>query len=93
MIQRLVPNARVGIGHGQMDGKTRKLMLAFMNGEFDVLSITTIIESGLMFECQYDFHLMPIILGCLICIKCEDEWGVNKKAFVILFAALFSHDR
>jgi transcription-repair coupling factor (superfamily II helicase) len=48
MIQRLVPNARVGIGHGQLDGKKlEELMLAFMNGEFDVLVATTIIESGL----------------------------------------------
>ncbi|SHM31341.1 transcription-repair coupling factor [Flavobacterium xanthum] len=48
MIQRLVPNARVGIGHGQMEGKKlEELMLAFMNGEFDVLVATTIIESGL----------------------------------------------
>jgi transcription-repair coupling factor (superfamily II helicase) len=48
MIQRLVPDARVGIGHGQMDGKKlEELMLGFMNGEFDVLVATTIIESGL----------------------------------------------
>ena len=48
MIQRLVPDARVGIGHGQMEGKKLEdLMLAFMNGEFDVLVATTIIESGL----------------------------------------------
>ena len=48
MIQRLVPDARVGIGHGQMEGsKLEDLMLAFMNGEFDVLVATTIIESGL----------------------------------------------
>ncbi len=48
MIQRLVPDAKIGIGHGQMDGKKlEKLMLAFMNGEFDVLVSTTIIESGL----------------------------------------------
>ncbi|MBP6099963.1 MAG: transcription-repair coupling factor [Flavobacterium sp.] len=48
MIQRLVPDARVGIGHGQMDGKKlEELMLAFMNGDFDVLVATTIIESGL----------------------------------------------
>ncbi|MFY8187550.1 MAG: transcription-repair coupling factor [Flavobacterium sp.] len=48
LIQRLVPDARVGIGHGQMDGKKlEELMLAFMNGEFDVLVATTIIESGL----------------------------------------------
>ncbi len=48
MIQRLVPDARVGVGHGQMDGsKLEELMLAFMTGEFDVLVSTTIIESGL----------------------------------------------
>jgi transcription-repair coupling factor (superfamily II helicase) len=48
MIQRLVPDAKVGIGHGQMEGsKLEELMLAFMNGEFDVLVATTIIESGL----------------------------------------------
>jgi transcription-repair coupling factor (superfamily II helicase) len=47
MIQRLVPNARVGIGHGMEGKKLEELMLAFMNGEFDVLVATTIIESGL----------------------------------------------
>lgn len=48
MIQRLVPGARVGIGHGQMDGKKlEELLLDFMDGQFDVLVATTIIESGL----------------------------------------------
>ncbi|GER58468.1 transcription-repair-coupling factor [Patiriisocius marinus] len=48
LIQRLVPDAKIGIGHGQMDGKKlESLMLAFMNNEFDVLVATTIIESGL----------------------------------------------
>nr|WP_072765653.1 transcription-repair coupling factor [Arenibacter nanhaiticus] len=48
MIQRLVPDAKIGIGHGQMDGKKLEaLMMAFMNGDFDVLVSTTIIESGL----------------------------------------------
>lgn len=48
MIQRLVPNAKVGIGHGQMDGKKlEEIMLSFMEGDFDVLVATTIIESGL----------------------------------------------
>lgn len=48
MIQRLVPEAKIGIGHGQMDGKKLEdLMLKFMNNEFDVLVSTTIIESGL----------------------------------------------
>lgn len=48
MIQRLVPDAKIGIGHGQMEGKKlENLMLKFMNGEFDVLVSTTIVESGL----------------------------------------------
>lgn len=48
MLQRLVPSAKIGIGHGQMDGKKlEELMLAFMNNEFDILVSTTIIESGL----------------------------------------------
>lgn len=48
MIQRLVPDAKIGIGHGQMEGKKlESLMLSFMNGEFDVLVSTTIVESGL----------------------------------------------
>ncbi len=48
MIQRLVPEARIGIGHGQMEGKKlERLMLDFINGEFDVLVSTTIIENGL----------------------------------------------
>src|SRR5690554_4742797 len=48
MIQRLVPHAKIGVGHGQMEGKKLEdLMLRFMRGEFDVLVSTTIVESGL----------------------------------------------
>jgi len=48
LLQRLVPDAKIGIGHGQMDGKKlESLMLGFINNEFDVLVSTTIIESGL----------------------------------------------
>ena len=48
MIQRLVPDAKIGVGHGQLEGKKLEgLMLGFMNNEFDVLVATTIIESGL----------------------------------------------
>jgi transcription-repair coupling factor (superfamily II helicase) len=48
LIQRLVPDAKIGIGHGQLDGKKlENLMLQFMNGAFDVLVSTTIVESGL----------------------------------------------
>src|SRR5690554_653375 len=48
MIQRLVPDAKVAIGHGQMDGKKlEQTLLDFIDGEYDVLVATTIIESGL----------------------------------------------
>ena len=48
MLQRLLPDARIGVGHGQMEGKKlEELMLNFINGEFDVLVSTTIVESGL----------------------------------------------
>lgn len=48
LIQRLVPKARVAIGHGQMEGdQLEKIMTQFINGEYDVLVSTTIVESGL----------------------------------------------
>jgi transcription-repair coupling factor (superfamily II helicase) len=47
-VRRLVPNARVAIGHGQMaEGMLERVMLDFSEGNFDVLVCTTIIESGL----------------------------------------------
>ncbi|MGB1448991.1 MAG: transcription-repair coupling factor [Flavobacteriaceae bacterium] len=48
MLQRLVPDARIRIGHGQMDGKKlEKNLLEFMEGKYDILIATTIIENGL----------------------------------------------
>ncbi|MBD3636082.1 MAG: transcription-repair coupling factor [Crocinitomicaceae bacterium] len=48
MVQRLCPGVRVGIGHGQMDGKKlENVMVGFMDGQYDVLIATTIIESGI----------------------------------------------
>jgi len=48
MLQRLLPDAKIGIGHGQIDGKKlERLMLGFMGNEFDILVSTTIVESGL----------------------------------------------
>lgn len=47
VIQRLVPDARVITGHGQMDGKKlEERILDFMEGKYDVLVSTTIVESG-----------------------------------------------
>jgi len=47
-LRELVPEARLGVGHGQMDADDlEKIMTRFVAGEFDVLICTTIIESGL----------------------------------------------
>ena len=47
LIQRLVPDAKVITGHGQMEGKQlERNILDFMEGKYDVLVSTTIIESG-----------------------------------------------
>lgn len=48
IVKKLVPDARVGVGHGQMEGhQLEKVMLGFVEGEFDVLVSTTIVEAGL----------------------------------------------
>ncbi|MBB6460110.1 transcription-repair coupling factor [Flammeovirga kamogawensis] len=47
-IMQLVPDAKVTYAHGQMDGpQLEKIMLRFIQGEYDVLISTNIIESGL----------------------------------------------
>lgn len=46
-LHRIVPEARIGIGHGQMDEHVlEEVMLGFYRKDFDVLLATTIIESG-----------------------------------------------
>jgi transcription-repair coupling factor (superfamily II helicase) len=48
LVQRLVPEARVIVAHGQMaEGELERNMLAFVEGRADVLVATTIIENGL----------------------------------------------
>jgi len=47
-IRELVPQARIVIGHGQLpESELERVMLAFMNHEYDVLVATSIIENGL----------------------------------------------
>lgn len=47
-LQELVPQARIIVGHGQMgESELERMMLAFMQHEYDVLVATTIIENGL----------------------------------------------
>ncbi len=48
MIQKLCPDVRIAVGHGQMDGdKLEEVMMDFIAGTSDVLVSTTIVESGL----------------------------------------------
>ena len=48
MIQKFCPDVSIAIGHGQMEGhKLEKVMVDFIDGKYDVLLATTIIESGL----------------------------------------------
>ncbi|TAH26342.1 MAG: transcription-repair coupling factor [Cytophagales bacterium] len=47
-IRQLVPDAKIGIAHGQMEGeKLEKVMMKFVEAEYDILVSTNIIESGL----------------------------------------------
>lgn len=94
MISRLVPDARVAIGHGQMDGKKLEdVMMAFMDGEYDVLVSTTIIESGLdisnantiMINKAHNFGLSDLH-------QMRGRVGrSNKKAFCYLMCPPKSH--
>jgi transcription-repair coupling factor (superfamily II helicase) len=48
LVQRLVPNARLGVAHGQMNEKEmEQVMLDFVDYKYDVLAATTIIENGI----------------------------------------------
>ncbi|WP_209454136.1 transcription-repair coupling factor [Thermoanaerobacterium butyriciformans] len=48
IIKELVPNARVAVAHGQMEeGRLENIMIGFLNGDYDILVCTTIIETGL----------------------------------------------
>jgi transcription-repair coupling factor (superfamily II helicase) len=98
VIFKLVPDAKIGIAHGQMEGhQLEKAMVKFIDGEYDVLVSTNIIESGLdipnantiiinqahMFGLS-DLHQMRGRVG-----------RSNKKAFCYLLTPprLFTHQR
>ncbi len=47
-LQELIPTAKIGVGHGQLDEKElERVLLGFMRHEFDVFVSTTIVENGL----------------------------------------------
>ena len=68
LIQRLVPGARVGVGHGQMAEKDlEEVILKFVRHELDVLVCTTIIENGI-----------DIPLANTIIINRADMYGLSQ---------------
>lgn len=87
LVQRLVPQARIGVGHGQMSEKDLEaVMMRFVNHELDVLVSTTIIENGI-----------DIPLANTIIINHADHYGLaqlyqlrgrvgrsNRRAFAYL---------
>ena len=67
-IQELVPNARIGVGHGQMPEKElERVMMKFIHHECDVLLATTIVENGL-----------DIPLANTIIINHADRYGLAE---------------
>lgn len=89
IINRMMPDVKTIVAHGQMDGThLESIMLDFMNGDYDVLLATTIIESGL-----------DIPNANTIIVNNAHQFGLselhqlrgrvgrsNKKAFCYLFA-------
>ncbi len=48
VVKEIVPQARIAVGHGQMpEGELEEVMIDFLEGKYDILMSTTIIESGL----------------------------------------------
>ncbi len=68
MLQELAPQARIGVGHGQMgEAELEKTMLKFMRHEYDILVCTTIIENGL-----------DIPLANTIIIENAERYGLSE---------------
>jgi transcription-repair coupling factor (superfamily II helicase) len=67
-IQELVPNARIGVGHGQMgEQELERVLLGFMRHEYDVFVCTTIVENGL-----------DIPLANTIIIENAERYGLSE---------------
>jgi transcription-repair coupling factor (superfamily II helicase) len=73
---------RVGIITDKWRKKLEELMLAFMNGEFDVL-VATIIEIRLDVPNASRFFINNIIIAVVDLHRCGDVWVEIKKHFVI----------
>ncbi len=67
-IQELIPNCRIGVGHGQMgETELEKVLLGFMKHECDVFVCTTIVENGL-----------DIPLANTIIIENAERYGLSE---------------
>ena len=67
-IQELVPNCRIGVGHGQMgEHELERVLLGFMRHEYDVFCCTTIVENGL-----------DIPLANTIIIENAERYGLSE---------------
>ena len=67
-IQEMIPNCRIGVGHGQMgESELEKVLLGFMKHEYDVLVCTTIVENGL-----------DIPLANTIIIENAERYGLSE---------------
>jgi transcription-repair coupling factor (superfamily II helicase) len=68
MIRELLPECRIGVGHGQMgEADLEKILLGFMRHEFDVFVSTTIVENGL-----------DIPLANTIIIENAERYGLSE---------------
>ncbi len=93
LIRRLCPRARVNVAHGQMEGdQLENVMIKFVEGEYDVLVATTIIEAGLDIR-----NANTIIINNAHMFGLSDIHQMrgrvgrsNKKAFCYLLVPLIS---
>jgi transcription-repair coupling factor (superfamily II helicase) len=68
MIRSLIPDVRIGVGHGQMsEGELEKILLGFMRHDFDVFVSTTIVENGI-----------DIPLANTIIIENSERYGLSE---------------
>lgn len=94
LILRLVPEARIGVAHGQMEGeKLEKVMMRFIEGEYDILVSTNIIESGIDIP-----NANTIIINAAHYFGMSDLHQMrgrvgrsNRKAFCYLLTPPMSH--
>ncbi|MEO1655221.1 MAG: TRCF domain-containing protein, partial [Bacteroidota bacterium] len=89
IILKLVPDARIGVAHGQMEGsRLEKTMMKFIEGDYDILVSTNIIESGLDIPNANTIIInMAHMFGLADLHQMRGRVGrSNRKAFCFLLA-------